>query len=225
MLAKSENAAHVLPSDVGKALALWEILSLITSCLIAEWVVISFVGRSKSITAIPVLLALGMMVLSHRQRGETLHDIGFRVDNFVASCRLLLLPTVAAVLLAVAVGWFSNHAILSGHFRARFLLVPVWALFQQYALNGFINRRAQLFFGPGGKSIVLVAMVFALLHLPNPLLAVLTLVAGLVWAFVYQRQPNLFALAISHALASITLALSLTPNLLNSLRVGFKYFG
>jgi membrane protease YdiL (CAAX protease family) len=51
------------------------------------------------------------------------------------------------------------------------------------------------------------------------------LVAGLVWAFVYQRRPNLFALAISHALASITLALSFPPNLLNSLRVGFKYFG
>ena len=225
MLAESENSAHFLPPNVGKALALWEILSVITSCLIAEWVVISFVGRSKLIIAIPVLLALGLMVFSHRERGETLHDIGFRADNFVASCRLLLLPTVAAVLLAVAVGWFTNHAIFTWHLRIRFLLVPVWALFQQYALNGFINRRALLFFGQGRKSIVVVAMVFAMLHLPNPLLAVLTLVAGLVWAFVYQRQPNLFALAISHVLASITLALSFPPYLLNSLRVGFKYFG
>lgn len=214
-----------MPPSVSKVLAVWEILSVITSCLIAEWVVVSFVGRSILITAIPVLLALGLMVFSHRERGETLRDIGFRTDNFFASCRLLLLPTAAAVLLLVAVGWFTNHAVFPSPFRARFISLPVWALFQQYTLNGFINRRAQLFFGKGAKSIVLVAVVFGLLHLPNPLLAILTLIAGLVWAFVYQRQPNLFALAISHTLASITLALCLPPNLVNSLRVGFKYFG
>lgn len=214
-----------MPPSVSKALAVWEILSVITSCLIAEWVVISFVGRSKLITAVPVLLALGLMVFSHRGRGETLRDIGFRTDNFFPSCRLILLPTAAAVLLVVAMGWFTNHAIFASPFRARLISLPLWALFQQYALNGFINRRAQLFFGKGARSIALVALVFGLLHLPNPLLAILTLVAGLVWAFVYQRQPNLFALAISHTLASITLALSLPPNLVNSLRVGFKYFG
>jgi membrane protease YdiL (CAAX protease family) len=225
MLVESENSVNILSPNIGKVLGLWEILSVITSCLIVEWVVISFVGRSKLISAIPVLLALGLMFFSHRERGETLREIGFRTDNFLASCRLLLLPTAAAVLLFLAVGWFTNYATFAWHFRARFLLVPVWDLFQQYALNGFINRRAQLFFGQGRKSVVLVAIVFALLHLPNPLLAVLTLIAGLVWAFVYQHQPNLFALAISHAVASIILVLSLPPNLLDNLRVGFKYFG
>jgi membrane protease YdiL (CAAX protease family) len=98
-------------------------------------------------------------------------------------------------------------------------------LFQQYVLNGFINRRAQLALGKGLKSIALVAVVFGLLHLPNPLLAVLTFIGGMIWATVYQRRPNLFALALSHAVVSITLALTISPNLLNSLRVGFKYFG
>ncbi len=208
-----------------RALALWEIASVVTSCLIAEWVVLSFAGRSKLISAIPILLAWGLMAFSYRERGETLHEIGFRTDNFLSSCRLLLLPTAVTVLVLVATGWFMSHSIFAGHFRARYFSLPLWALFQQYALNGFINRRAQLALGKGLKSIALVAVVFALLHLPNPLLAIVTLIGGLIWAAVYQRKPNLFALALSHTLVSITLALTISPNLLNSLRVGFKYFG
>lgn len=206
-------------------LALWEIVSVVTSCLIAEWVVLSFAGRSKLISLIPILLAWGLMAFSHRDRGETLHEIGFRTDNFLTSCRLLLLPTAAAVLVIVATGSFMNHSIFAGHFRARYFSLPIWALFQQYALNGFINRRAQLALGKGLKSIALVAVVFALLHLPNPLLAAVTFIGGLICAAVYQRQPNLFALALSHTVVSLTLAVTISPNLLNSLRVGFKYFG
>lgn len=196
-----------------------------TSCLLVEWLVLAFVGRSKLIGAVPVLLAVGFMLYSHREHGETAKEIGFRTDNFLAACRLLILPTAIVVLMAVAVVWFTQHSIFVAPWRNRFLLLPLWALFQQYVLNGFINRRAQLTLGKGTKSIVLVAVVFSLLHLPNPLLCILTFVGGLIWAAVYQRKPNLFALALSHALASITLALTVSPKLLDSLRVGFKYFG
>ena len=100
-----------------------------------------------------------------------------------------------------------------------------WGLVQQYVLQGFINRRAQLLWGPSWFSILLVAVIFAGLHLPNPWLTMITFAGGVIWAAVYQRAPNIFALAVSHSVMTWVLVSTLPASALNHLRIGFKYFG
>jgi membrane protease YdiL (CAAX protease family) len=222
---QTQTSPGKLSSGLARWLPLWEIASVVTSCLIAEWAVLVFIGGNKLVMAIPVTLAFALMLFSHLERGETLRDLGLRSDNFLAACRLLLLPTVLVIAVITIFGWSTSHGSFGAPWRWRFALLPLWALFQQYVLNGFINRRAQIALGAGAKSIALVAIAFSILHLPSPLLALLTLVAGATWAYVYQRAPNLYALALSHTVASLTLALTVSPRWLNGLRVGFKYFG
>lgn len=206
--------------------ALWEIVSVTSSFLIAEWMVLPFAGNSKIVAAIPLGLALALMLFSHRAYGETAREIGWRLDNFWQAARILLLPMLVAAALIVGLGVLNKSLRFNGRQMLEWALwLPLWGLMQQYVLQGFVNRRAQILYGRGWRSVLLVALVFALLHLPNPWLTVATLSGGLIWAYVYQRAPNLIALALSHALMSMLLACSLPASTINSLRVGIKYFG
>ena len=223
---ESEN--QILPGQ--GALAAWEIASVTSSVLIAEWILSAAAGASKAVVAIPIGLAFILMIGSHRLRGESLRDVGFRFDNFFRAIKLLLLPmlivAIASLLIGLALGAQPNF--LRWHPERRLIaqigLGFAWGFVQQYVLQSFVNRRAQIIWGPGLVSILLTGLIFSMLHLPNPWLMVVTLIGGLIWAAVYQRAPNLIALAISHSVMTWLLVSTLPVSALNHLRIGFKYF-
>jgi len=230
LTSQERNAEKSEGGAIDKSLAFWEIISVITSCLIGEWVVFS-VGRGSSVAfGVLVFIVFAFMFTSHRLRGESARDLGLRLDNFVAAARLLILPMLLASAVLILIGYSKGSL---GFFRWRggqsILGIPAlgifWGLLQQYALQAFINRRAQLIWGRGALSILFVAVMFAVLHLPNPGLTLATFGGGLLWAAVYQRAPNLLALALSHGIMTWILVSTIPAPLLGGLRVGFKYFG
>lgn len=223
-----ENVYRVENED--RALALWEIVSVVVSVLVAEWVVFALAGDSAWALLVPVVTVVAFMLLSHRARGETAREVGWRLDNFGRAARLLAVPMLACGALLIVVGLYtSNLDFVRWEGGQSLFGVPalslLWGPLQQYALQGFINRRAQVVWGRGWRSVLVVAAVFALLHLPNPWLTFATFAGGLLWAYVYQRVPNLLALGLSHALMTWVLISSVPPAALHNLRVGFKYFG
>ena len=231
MTGSAGRGAERASAGQSRSLAACEIASVAASALVAEWAIIAAVGFSNLWHAVPVALAFALMIYSHRLRGETAREIGWNLSNFWPALRLLIAPMIAGSLLLALAGWLLFGSTLRiGDGRAGWAVLgfPVWGfawgLLQQYVLQGFINRRAQLIFGRGRASVLLTASVFALLHLPNPWLMAATFAGGLLWAWAFQRAPNLLALALSHALMTWVLVSTLPDSALRGLRVGFKYF-
>ena len=217
-----------IPSQ--RSLAAWEIASLVSSALIGEWILSAAAGRTKFIVLIPVTFAFVLVIGSHLLHKESLRDLGFRFDNFLGALKLLALPMLVVGLMCLGLGlifgtrphlfrWHPERPI-AGQLALGF----AWGFVQQYVLQSFVNRRAQIVWQRGLRSVLLTALIFALLHFPNPWLMLVTFIGGLVWAFVYQRAPNLFALAVSHSLMTWVLVSTLPMSALNHLRIGFKYF-
>ncbi len=231
-LSETDQIGKVPTAAIGeRSLAAWEIASVVSSILIAEWILSAAMGRSKFVVALPLTLAFLLMLTSHWLRGENLKDLGFRFQDFFRALKLLLVPMLVVGFTCLIVGWWFGGEInfLRWHvgrpIAGQLALGFGWGLLQQYVLQGFINRRAQIIWGNGWVSVFLVAIIFGGLHLPNPWLTLVTFVGGVIWSAVYQRAPNLFALAISHSLMTWVLISTLPASALNHLRIGFKYFG
>jgi len=214
-----------------RTLAIWEIASVASSIAIAEWMLASAAGYSKAVIAVPVALAILLMFVSHRVRRESLRDLGFRFDTFLPALYLLAVPVLLVAGACLLIAWTTGSPInfLRWHPNRNLALQLAigfgWALAQQYVLQGFFNRRAMIALGRGWLSVSLVAAIFALLHLPNPWITLITLIAGGIWAAVYQRAPNLLALALTHAVMTWFIVSTLPPSMLGHLRVGMGYFG
>ncbi|HYP52541.1 MAG TPA: CPBP family intramembrane glutamic endopeptidase [Pyrinomonadaceae bacterium] len=221
------------PADerrAARSLAAWEIASVVTTTVVGEWLVFSVGEGDRLLVLVPVLFAFAYIFLSHRAWNERPRDLGWRLDNFFEAARMLALLVVVVAAFFVPFGYFNGSLNFTKWYGGQSILgVPVlgvlWGLMQQYVLQAFINRRAQIIWGRGWRSILLVGLLFGALHLPNPWLTAATFVAGLAWAAVYQRAPNLPALALSHGLMTWLLISTVPASALNGLRVGYKFFG
>jgi hypothetical protein len=182
--------------------------------------------RSQAYQTPGLVLFFTFTFLLHRRHGDTAADLGIRLDNFGPALGEALFVFAPALLLAFAAGL---HLEGGGRLDARHIALSLlggypWALFQQYGLQSVIGRRLLgVVPHPIGHDVV-CAVLFAALHLPNPLLTVVTFGAAYCFCALFRRCPNLFALAVVHTVASTVLYHSLPPVMTHLMRVGPGYF-
>jgi membrane protease YdiL (CAAX protease family) len=99
----------------------------------------------------------------------------------------------------------------------------IWALLQQLVLQGYFLARTLRVIPNPNVAALLTASVFALVHLPNPVLTPLTLIWGLTACLLFIRSRNVYPIAIAHAVFGICVAITVPASLLHNMRVGLGY--
>jgi membrane protease YdiL (CAAX protease family) len=108
-------------------------------------------------------------------------------------------------------------------FGVHILEYSLWALMQQYILQVYVLLRL-LRLGMGQFSAVALAtLLFAIVHIPNPVLVPAVLIWGAVSCLLYLRYRNLYPLAIAHGMLGMCIAVSVPNAVQHHMRVGIGY--
>ena len=104
-----------------------------------------------------------------------------------------------------------------------FWAYAIWSGVQQFLLQCFFLSRLLRLLPSPRIAAFSAAGLFAVAHLPNPVLAVLTIVWGSVACLIFLRYRNLYPLAMAHAVLGITIAIAVPGHVDHNMRVGLGY--
>jgi membrane protease YdiL (CAAX protease family) len=190
--------------------------AIVGSVLIYVWFL---EGRTaRELVLLPAGLVVALTIAYNLRHGQW----GFSWSALVPGLWRGLLITAVMALVVLAIG----AAIGTLHDRRDFLgsLAPlvVWGGAQQWVLQTVVLREAQRA-ASKKAGIVVAALLFGAVHLPNPFLAPVTAAGALVWCWIYDRYPNIIPLALSHGLGTLAVRYAFDDGITGRLRIGASY--
>jgi membrane protease YdiL (CAAX protease family) len=151
----------------------------------------------------------------------SLGGTGFRVKKFFDGFWLMgLVFHVGAIFLTVGYLYGTLHGTV---WKLKLISYPLSAIAQECALQLYLLRRLLLVFRPT-LAIGLASVVFCLCHIPNPVLMVFTLVAGVLFTAHFRRYRNIYLLFVAHLILGLCLSLAASKEFLKGMRVGGGYY-
>jgi membrane protease YdiL (CAAX protease family) len=133
-----------------------------------------------------------------------------------------LLVSGVAILIAAKMHTLRLPAGVTA-FVLSYFAYAVWACAQQFLLQCFFLLRFLRVFSAGWQAALAAAGIFAVAHLPNPILSAITLFWGIPACFLFLRYRSLYPLALAHAILGITIAMTVPGPIDHNMRVGLGY--
>ena len=99
----------------------------------------------------------------------------------------------------------------------------IWAVFQQFILQSYFFLRLEKLVSTR-FAVFASAGLFCLVHIPNPVLVVVCLVAGWVACEIFRRNRNIYAIGVAHAILGLTIAITVPDHIHRHMRVGIGYY-
>jgi Type II CAAX prenyl endopeptidase Rce1-like len=148
-------------------------------------------------------------------------------------CTANLMKSLWAVALAMTIALFSVWVAWRIH-TLHVSSSPLWALqhyggyalwagLQQLILQSFFLSRSLRLMGNATAAAAMSAGLFAIAHLPNPILTLITLFCGLASCLFFLHYKNLWPLVLAHAILGISIAITIPGSMVHNMRVGIGY--
>lgn len=157
-------------------------------------------------------------------RRQSVTELGLGCTQMLRSLWVLPLAAVLGgviLLIGSVAGTLHPYVLKRGLFVTAFGY-PFWTLQQEFMLQSFFFNRLERVLG-SGKAVWAAAGLFAVAHLPNPLLVVATMIGGVAFCEVFRRYRNIYTPAVAQAILGICLAAAAPDTLHHHMRVGIAY--
>lgn len=151
--------------------------------------------------------------------------MGLGAANFLRSLWIVgVALLLAALAISVAVRMHALHVPNgAATFLRRYAGYAVWSLVQQILLLDLFLLRFLRSLPTRKSAVMATAGIFALAHLPNPILTPPTLIWGVVACLLFLRYRNIYPLAMAHAVFGICIAITVPGPVSHNMRVGLGY--
>ena len=213
--------SSVLANWIGKVRSrdFLELVAVFTLIMVALW-------TPNPVRGISGWVALALIVLFSLRSGQHIAALGMGLAGLRQSLWVVCVALAGAATVVLA-GWRMHtlHPVL-GALPAwwGFWAYMIWALLQQFILQDFFLLRLLRLLPSKTTAIATAALLFAVVHLPNPLLMVLTLLWGAAACTLFLRYRNLYTLGAAHGLLGLCLAIAVPNPIHHQMRVGRGYF-
>jgi hypothetical protein len=135
---------------------------------------------------------------------------------------IALLAAMAAIVLASRFHTLQHPRGFVA-FVHRFWGYGIWAFMQQFLLQDFVLLRLLRLLTDKKAAVIAATALFAIAHLPSPILISATLIWGSVACLLFLKYRNIYTLAVAHAILGICVAITIPGHVDHNMRVGRGY--
>jgi len=198
--------------------AIWEFSIAYAMILLALWTPLPW-QRFVS------LLALAWVIWSTSRSFDGWGAMGFRIKGVWRSAWVVCLALALA-----ACGVFIASRLQTLHvpnsplaFLSRYWSYTIWSFLQEFLLLNFFLLRFLRLIANRHVAALTATTLFALAHLPSPILTALTLIWGFAACEVFLHYRNIYVPAMAHAILGICVAITIPGPVDHNMRVGLGY--
>jgi hypothetical protein len=185
--------------------------------LLAEWLPNSAAQRFL------FWFTLAWVIVTTTLARPNARTLGLRPSNARSVWIVPAIVLLGAVSIWMASQLHTLHDFSIGTLMGRVRGYLAWSLLQQFMLQDYFFLRLLRLMPGKAAAVSAAAILFASVHIPNPVLMLGTLLWGMAACILFLRYRDLYSLGVAHCLLGICIAVTVPAHIHHGMRVGLGY--